>query len=110
LRVGFGSLCHTWESDYKIFFDKAPLHCPPLNLLGFAQVEMTRKILNLCTHLRRRISKIFLFFVVKTQSKCEKEKRLTMALYKYLGIIDSTSIGNRALKFSKNGTSLCGNK
>jgi hypothetical protein len=39
-----------------------------------AQVEMTRKILNLCTHLRRRISKICLFFVVKTQSKCEQKK------------------------------------
>jgi hypothetical protein len=40
-----------------------------------AQVEMTRKILNLWTHLRRRISKICLFFVVKTQSKCEQKKR-----------------------------------
>jgi len=46
------------------------------------------------------MSKICLFFVVKTQSKCEK-KKATMALFKYLGINDSTSIGTRATKFSK---------
>jgi hypothetical protein len=85
----------------RIFFDKPHLPCPPYKSTWVCPSRNDQKDIEFVrTPEKKNIQNMFIFCCEDASQNVKK--KATMALCKYLRINDSTSIGKRAVKFSKN--------